>query len=88
MTNRQATFLILDNLSNGNYYGSSLTTLVHTLLESKGINKKPYPSTILSYCRQYADISGADFVCISNKESLYNYIPNVKISNALCYSNE
>jgi len=46
------------------------------------------PSTLLSYAREYSDISGSDFICIDNQTSLYRYTPNCKISGAITAGNE
>ena len=50
--------------------------------------KKTYPHTLLNYCREYADISGADFFCIDYQKSKYQYKPFLKISTALISGKE
>jgi hypothetical protein len=77
MSNRQKVFKILDDLPEGNYFGRDITELVYQITI-----KRPYDSTILTYCREYADISGSDFYCIDKQKSRYYYKPNCKISGA------
>ena len=50
--------------------------------------KWTYPSTLIQMCRNYADITGADFECIDNQKSLYRFIPNVKLGNAIIVGKE
>ena len=46
------------------------------------------PSTLLSYAREYSDISGSEFTCIDNQKSEYKYIPGHKISGAITAGRE
>jgi hypothetical protein len=32
-----------------------------------------YPSTILKYCREYADITGGEFECMDVQKSIYKF---------------
>ena len=50
--------------------------------------KNTYPSTLLQMCREYADITGADFICINNQKSLYRFTPNIKLGNAIIEGKE
>lgn len=50
--------------------------------------RKTFASTLLKYAKEYADISGADFICTNIKESEYSFVPNVKIAGALDYGKE
>ena len=45
--------------------------------------RKTMPSTLLQYARDYADASGASFVCVDPAESTYRYEPGFKIAGAL-----
>jgi hypothetical protein len=45
--------------------------------------RKTYPQTLLDYCREYADISGAEFRCVDREKSIYRYAPGVQISGAI-----
>jgi len=45
--------------------------------------KETYASTILDYIRDYADITGSDFKCENNQKSLYSFIREHKLENAL-----
>lgn len=42
--------------------------------------KNTYPTTLLEYCRNYADISGSEFKCIDKKKSIYLF---KKLNNGL-----
>ncbi len=44
---------------------------------------KTYPETILHYCREYADRSGANFRCVDKARSLYHFTPGVKLGKAI-----
>jgi hypothetical protein len=46
------------------------------------------PSTLISYAREYADISGSEFTCFDNQKSEYKYIPGHKISGAITAGRE
>jgi len=41
-----------------------------------------YPQTLLDYVREYADVSGALFVCIDPVRSVYLYRPGFKIAGS------
>lgn len=42
-----------------------------------------YPETLLQYVREYADVSGAEFVCMDRVKSLYRFKPGAKIAGAI-----
>jgi hypothetical protein len=44
--------------------------------------RKTYPATLLAYCREYADFSGATFNCVDPVQSIYWYSPGAKIAGA------
>lgn len=39
-------------------------------------------ATLLAYCREYADFSGATFNCADPVQSIYWYSPGAKIAGA------
>lgn len=45
--------------------------------------RKTYPGTLLSYLRDYCDVSGANLECVNPRESRYKFTPGHKISGAL-----
>jgi hypothetical protein len=45
--------------------------------------KQTYPSTLLDYAREYADITGSDFVCLNKALSKYKFERIHKISKAI-----
>ena len=45
--------------------------------------KHTYPSTLLRYARDYADITGSDFICLDKKESKYKFERFVKLEGAI-----
>ena len=47
------------------------------------IGHKAYPSTLLKMARDYADMAGAEFICVDRHQSLYKYKPGYKIAGAL-----
>ena len=50
--------------------------------------KNTYPSTLLKMAREYADISGADFICIDTKKSIYKFKPCIRLGNAIIRGKE
>ena len=42
-----------------------------------------YPSTLLKYLREYADITGAELECIDHENSKYHYVPGCGIGSAI-----
>ena len=42
-----------------------------------------YPTSLLQMARDYADITGADFECIDHQRSIYKFVPNIKLGNAI-----
>jgi hypothetical protein len=81
MSNRQTVFKVLDSLPKGLYYGWQIESLVHK--ETIQEHKKPYISTILSYVREYCNISGASFICVDRNKSLYTYEQGYRIYGAI-----
>jgi len=45
--------------------------------------KHTYPSTLLKYARDYADVTGSDFICLDKKESKYKFVRFVKFGDAV-----
>lgn len=78
MTLRKIIFKFLDNQQECNISGWQLFNIIHN-----ATGKSPYPTTILQICREYADITGADFICVNHSKSIYKYIPGIKIGNAI-----
>ena len=66
MSNRQATFNILDKMKPGNQFsGISLQLSV-----SRKTNKNPFIATCLRYVREWRD-THLQIVCISKAKSIY-----------------
>lgn len=42
-----------------------------------------YPSTLLQYAREYAELSGASFDIVDHERSVYHFIPGAKIAGAI-----
>jgi hypothetical protein len=42
-----------------------------------------YPSTLIKYAKEYADISGASFICVDRARSVYHFVPGFKIESAI-----
>lgn len=78
MTVREAVYTFLDSLKEGEYFGLMIIETVQAVTR-----RKVYSSTVLTYCRDYADCSGATFECVHRKESRYYYKPCCKISGAI-----
>lgn len=83
MTVKQVLFNYLDSLPESFVYGLHLQAKINSIT-----GKKTFASTILSYVREYADISGSDFICVSRQESKYHFVPGIKISGCLGYNKE
>ena len=78
MTVTQAVYRLMDKLPEREISGWELFEIV------KGYTgKNTYPSTLLQIVRDYADITGADFICIDRKKSIYKYIPCIRLGNAI-----
>lgn len=45
--------------------------------------KHTYPSTLLRYARDYADITGSDFTCLDKKKSIYKFERFAKFDGAI-----
>ena len=68
---RQTVFEFLDNLEGGAIVSG---WQIYEHCESV-TGRHTYPTTLLNYCRQYADISGAEFVCVDFEKSKYKFTP-------------
>jgi len=49
---------------------------------------RPVPRTIMKYCREYADISGACLVCFNKRAGIYHYRPGFLIESAILQGKE
>lgn len=78
MTNRAAIFAHLDTLGECQISGRTLPDVVEAMN-----GKRPYHSTCLEDCRDYAYISGGVFECVDNKRSLYHFVPGVRVGEAI-----
>lgn len=78
MSVRQSLFDYLDARPGGPISGWELFEDM-----ARRTGRKTYPATLLEYCRDYAELSGADFRCIDNQESEYYYTPGVKLEGAI-----
>jgi len=78
MTIKQALYEYLDTRPAGMISGWEL---FGAMLEAT--NRKTYPATLLEYCREYSDRSGARFDCVDNQKSLYYYHPGIQIAGAI-----
>lgn len=78
MTNRAAIFAYLDTLGECDIRGVVLPDIVAAMN-----GKRPYHSTCLDACRDYACISGGEFECIDNQKSIYHFTPGVRLGSAI-----
>jgi hypothetical protein len=78
MTARRVLYRVLDELPARVITGRELSIMVNTLS-----GRDTYPSTLLGYAREYADISAAEFRCIDPGHSIYLFKPGFKIGNAI-----
>jgi hypothetical protein len=78
MTVASALYNFLDTLPECNISGWKL---FDELVAITG--RETYPNTLLQYARRYADMAGAEFVCVDRNKSVYHYKPGYKISGAL-----
>lgn len=78
MTNRAAIFAYLDTLGECQIRGVILPDVVASMN-----GRRPYHSTVLQDCRDYATISGGAFECVDNHKSIYHFTPGVRLDNAI-----
>lgn len=78
MTIKAAVFGILDHMPPRTISGWELFELAH-----KETGQKTYPSTLLQYAREYAELSGASFKPLDPARSIYLYRPGIEISGAI-----
>lgn len=78
MTNRAAIFAYLDTLGECQISGRILPDIVAAMN-----GKRPYHSTCLDACRDYAGISGGAFECVDNQKSIYHFTPGVRLDDAI-----
>lgn len=77
MSVTQELYKLLDDLKPGRISGWRLYSMMY---ERTG--KHTYPKNLLDMARRYADITGADFICIDADKSIYDYRPGfIKIGN-------
>lgn len=75
---RAVLFAYLDELPPGRYGLWPLTDALNLRT-----NKRTMPHQVKAYCKDYADRAGAEFRCVLPRNSIYEYVPGVKISGAL-----
>jgi len=68
---------ILDDLPETNI---SLWGLTDRLNFTTG--KRTMPHTVKAYCKEYADMAGAEFYCIKPREGKYHYKPFLRIAGS------
>jgi len=78
MTLKAVVFETLDNLTEPKVSGWRLFDLVYLRT-----GRRPYPSTILGYAREWADISGGTFECVDPQNSVYKIEVCAKIAGAI-----
>jgi hypothetical protein len=78
MTIKHAVHQLLDDLPAGLISGWQLFDLAYA-----ATGRKTYPDTLLKYCREYADASGAVFECVDRVKSVYRYEPGARIAGAI-----
>ena len=77
MTIKAALWEMLDDLPSGRY---GLWTLTDSLNAITG--HRTMPHTVRRYIKEYADASGAVFVCVVQNDAIYQYEPGYKIAGA------
>ena len=78
MTVKQALFQYLDSCENKNISGWDLYDII-----SSTHGTQTYPSTLIKYAKEYADISGASFICVDRQTSMYHFTQGYKIESAI-----
>jgi len=78
MTVRQYLFQYLDDSPEKLIFGWDIYDEIKALT-----GRETCPTTLIKYCKEYADISGADFICVDRQRSLYRYVPGYKIAGCL-----
>jgi len=77
MTVKQILFQHLDSCSEKIVSGWDIYDEIKPLT-----GQETYPTTLIRYCKEYADISGADFFCVNKQKSIYRFIPGFGIGSA------
>lgn len=75
---RSELFKYLDELPPGRYGLWPLTDSINLITEHRTM-----PHQVKAYCKDYADRAGAEFRCVLPRNSIYEYVPGVKIAGAL-----
>jgi len=78
MTVRQSLFQYLDDSPEKLLSGWDIYDEIKAMT-----GRETYPTTLIKYCKEYADMSGADFICVDRQRSLYRYVPGYKIAGCL-----
>ena len=79
MSIKQTVFNYLDSIkSPSNFSGWELQQKLKSIT-----GKNTYPSTLLKYAREYADISGSTLKCLDVKESQYSFCRQFSLGNSI-----
>lgn len=78
MTVRKAVFEYLDSIDSCNISGWKLFDHIASVT-----GRHSYPTTLLNYAREYADISGGKFKCIDNQRSIYQFEKGIILGSAI-----
>jgi len=68
---------MMDELPVGRYGLWTLTDALNALT-----GQRTMPHTVKRYIKEYADISGAGFICVVQNDAIYQYDPGHKIAGA------
>jgi len=77
MTIKAALWQMMDDLPSGRYGLWTLTDMLNVQTDHHTM-----PHTVKRYIKEYADISGAGFICVVQNKSIFEYAPGCKIAGS------
>jgi hypothetical protein len=77
MTIKETLYQMMDDLPAGRYGMWDLTDKLNSITGAR-----TQPHQVKRYCKQYADASGSDFICVVPNKSIFEYVPNCKIAGS------
>jgi hypothetical protein len=77
MTIKQVVFQYLDSCPEKLITGWCLFDEIRPLT-----GRETYPSTLIEYCKLYADITSGSFKCVNRQKSIYKFILGFGIGSA------
>jgi len=77
MTIKAELYKLMDDLPAGRYGMWDITDMLNNITKAR-----TQPHTVKRYCKEYADASGSDFICVVPNKSIFEYRPHCKIAGS------